>query len=225
MAQELKPFQKHFVMQLARYLWWRSPQDCVKNPNEVLAVVMNKGKSEDVVRVLHYFDRNFLVEVLKSEDAGELDDEAWKFWNVVLEVASLGKVPPRGQKSFLQAALINFGGKSFKFNPSMNTAKMFAPTTLAERLIQITQSDQKPLFDDILRKLRAGESLEEALEVANKMLGGAPHDFEILKALCEIDRYYKDSGDLDVVTEAICAWAQKDKMINFPKQKSSASGV
>ena len=93
----------------------------------------------------------------------------------------------------------------------MNTAKMFTPTTLAERLIQITQSDQKPLFDDILRKLKAGESLEEALDVANKTLSGAPHDFEILKSLCEIDRYYKDSADLDVVTEAIRAWAQKDQ--------------
>ena len=81
----------------ARYIWWKSPDEALAYPNRILAQVMNLGDYDDVQRMVEAFGEEALREVLRTAEAGQLNERSWAYWHYRLGLVSPqmpGKMPP-----------------------------------------------------------------------------------------------------------------------------------
>ncbi|MGD0731745.1 MAG: hypothetical protein ABR956_10805 [Terracidiphilus sp.] len=80
----------------ARYVWWKTPDEAMEFPGRVAAQVMNLGAFEDLTEMVEAAGEDYLREVLKSAEAGQLDPRSWHYWHYRLGLAEFGKrpVPP-----------------------------------------------------------------------------------------------------------------------------------
>lgn len=199
---ELKTHQKNLLFRLARYHWWGSPLDSVKKPQQLLAHVMAKGEDSDVIDLARYFETEILIDIIKQGLLEDCPRERWIFWHVVLDLSSIENVPSPSTSIFWQDALKNFICSKGMQDVLISPAQMFQQTSLAQRLVQVTESSKAPIYQDILKKLRAGENLYEALENASLTLGGNSQ-VRILCALCSIHSEEFSRSDLLMLSDLI----------------------
>lgn len=78
------------------YVWWKSPDDAMRFPRRIAAQVMNLGSWPHVVTMIDTVGEEFLRDVLKNSEAGELDARSWHYWHYRLGMAEYGvkPVPP-----------------------------------------------------------------------------------------------------------------------------------
>jgi hypothetical protein len=89
------------LKQLAsKYVWWKTPDEAVCMPEQVIAQVMNIGDYEDVRAISRQFGDDMLRKVLLRAQAGQFGKRSWTYWNYRLGLASFDQVPPMPVRSF-----------------------------------------------------------------------------------------------------------------------------
>ncbi len=76
-----------------KYIWWKSPQDAVDQPERVIAQVMNIGDFEDIQRLEALAGTKMLVDVLTQAEIGQFTPRSWSYWHYRLGIAAIGEVP------------------------------------------------------------------------------------------------------------------------------------
>jgi len=86
-AQELARLAK-------RYVWWKTPEEALENPEQIMAQVMNLGDWDDACRLVHCVGKDALRRVIREAEAGMFNARSWHFWHYRLGLAEFGCVPP-----------------------------------------------------------------------------------------------------------------------------------
>ena len=78
------------------YVWWKTPDEAMQFPDRVAAQVMNMGAWEDLTAMIEATGEDYLREVLRHAEAGQLDARSWHYWHYRLGLAEYGArpVPP-----------------------------------------------------------------------------------------------------------------------------------
>lgn len=71
-----------------RYIWWQPPEESAKNPDRVLAQVMDIGTLEDCKTMMAEAGSARLQQVLLQARPGQLRPKSWNFWHAVLGLAT-----------------------------------------------------------------------------------------------------------------------------------------
>lgn len=77
-----------------RYIWWQPSEVSIRDPQRVIAQVMDVGTLEDIQALAGAVGRNTLVGVLKQAQPGWFRPRSWAFWHTALELATAGRIPP-----------------------------------------------------------------------------------------------------------------------------------
>jgi len=82
----------------ARYVWWKTPEEALRYPQQTAAQVMNLGDWDDVQALARSAGDDFLRSVIRHAEAGQFNERSWAYWHYRLELAKLGEVPPLPQR-------------------------------------------------------------------------------------------------------------------------------
>ncbi|MBI5141192.1 MAG: hypothetical protein HZA20_03225 [Nitrospirae bacterium] len=83
----------------AKYIWWKTPDEAIGQPERVVAQVMNIGDYDDVQMLAAQAGDDYLREVLARAEIGQYSERSWFYWHYRLGLAEPGQVPamPRRQ--------------------------------------------------------------------------------------------------------------------------------
>lgn len=65
-----------------RVVWFKEPEDAIKDVRLFLAHVMTYGTLTDIVTTLRYFSEDDFKSVLLDPPPGVFDRRSWTYWNV-----------------------------------------------------------------------------------------------------------------------------------------------
>lgn len=85
---------EYLLRTLSAYIWWKTPQEAIEDPQEAIARIMDVGALDDVSELLALFAREELLEVLHNAVFGQFRGKSWHFWHYYLTDRRLGEVPP-----------------------------------------------------------------------------------------------------------------------------------
>lgn len=77
-----------------RYVWWKTPEETILNPERVVAQVMTLGDYEDVQLLVRSVGEAYLRHVITHPQPGMFDDRAWAYWHYRLDLCPPLEVPP-----------------------------------------------------------------------------------------------------------------------------------
>lgn len=84
-----------------RYVWWKAPEEAVRDRRHLLSQVMNLGTLEDCVWLEEVLGRQALADVLRHPPIGVFNGKAWHYWHYRLGLADTGQdVPPMPERAF-----------------------------------------------------------------------------------------------------------------------------
>jgi hypothetical protein len=87
------------IRELARkYVWWKTPDEALLQPDRVIAHVMNVGDFDDVRMLASAVPGHTLVDVLRSAEAGQFNARSWAYWHYRLGLADVGQIPPMPER-------------------------------------------------------------------------------------------------------------------------------
>jgi hypothetical protein len=90
-----------FLQYLAKkYIWWKTVDEAMLFPNSILLQVMNIGDWSDVELMAETVEIDMLRNVLKSAEAGSLNERSWAYWHYRLDLADLESYPALPSRSF-----------------------------------------------------------------------------------------------------------------------------
>ena len=80
----------------SRYVWWKTTDEAMQFPDRVAAQVMNLGTFEDLSDLIEAVGEDYLRELLRHAEAGQLDARSWHYGHYRLGLAEYGvkPVPP-----------------------------------------------------------------------------------------------------------------------------------
>jgi hypothetical protein len=81
-----------------KYIWWKTPDEAISNPERVVAQVMNIGDYGDVQDLVAGIGENGLREVIAHAEIGQFDARSWAYWHYRLGLARAEQVPPLPQR-------------------------------------------------------------------------------------------------------------------------------
>lgn len=85
-----------------KYVWWKTPEEAVSQPERVIAQVMNIGDFEDA-RALHIAVGDaVLTDVLRHAEIGQFSPRSWAYWHYRLGLARPEQLPPMPTRQVLQ---------------------------------------------------------------------------------------------------------------------------
>ncbi len=61
------------------YVWWKTPDEAMLFPQRVAAQVMKLGTWNDLTELIELAGRDYLREVLRNADTGQLDPRSWHY--------------------------------------------------------------------------------------------------------------------------------------------------
>jgi hypothetical protein len=76
------------------YIWWKTADEALAVPAQIVAQVMNMGDYADVQALAAEAGDDVLKSVLVHADAGQLDERSWAYWHYRLGLAGVDQVPP-----------------------------------------------------------------------------------------------------------------------------------
>lgn len=82
----------------AKYIWWKTPEIAIAQPERVLAQVMDLGDYADVELLTEHAAEDVLRDVLRHAQVGQFSERSWHYWHYRLAMATLGHVPPLPQR-------------------------------------------------------------------------------------------------------------------------------
>jgi len=77
----------------AKYIWWKTPDEAVRQPERVVAQVMDIGDYDDVQMLAAQAGDDYLREVLIYAEIGQYSERSWCYWHYRLGLAAPGRVP------------------------------------------------------------------------------------------------------------------------------------
>jgi hypothetical protein len=97
----MKRREKVLLRRLAgKYIWWKSEDDALRDPQRVAAQVMDIGDYDDVQRLAKGLGDDYLRQVVANAEPGQLNERSWAYWHYRLGLAKPGKVPPLPKRRF-----------------------------------------------------------------------------------------------------------------------------
>jgi hypothetical protein len=78
-----------------RVVWFKAPDDTVKDVKLFLAHVMTYGTLRDITTTLQYFSEKDFEAVLNDPPAGVFDRRSWTYWNVRYHREPVPELPKR----------------------------------------------------------------------------------------------------------------------------------
>ncbi|MEE4376474.1 MAG: hypothetical protein V2J55_03050 [Candidatus Competibacteraceae bacterium] len=87
---------RHLLRRLAQqYVWWKSPDDALRQPKRVIAQVMNMGDYDDVLALLDQVGEDELRQVLTHAEIGQFNERSWAYWHYRLGLTQPDEaIPP-----------------------------------------------------------------------------------------------------------------------------------
>lgn len=67
-----------------RLIWWKTPEEALRDRARLLAQIMTYGDLEDVRAMLAATTEDELREVLRHAPAGVFDPRSWNYWHLRL---------------------------------------------------------------------------------------------------------------------------------------------
>ena len=77
----------------AKYIWWKTPDEALRQPERVVAQVMNIGDYDDVQILVSEAGEEYLREVLGRAEIGQYNARSWAYWHYRLGMADPGRIP------------------------------------------------------------------------------------------------------------------------------------
>ena len=77
-----------------KYIWWKTPEEALLQPERVIAQVMNIGDYDDVQTLDALVGEDVLREVLLHAEIGEFNERSWAYWHYRLGLAEWNTLPP-----------------------------------------------------------------------------------------------------------------------------------
>jgi len=78
-----------------RVVWFKPPEEAVRDRTLFLAHVMTYGTVEDLIVVQRYYSEADLRGVLEQAPAGVFDERSWAYWNTMLDRIPVPELPRR----------------------------------------------------------------------------------------------------------------------------------
>lgn len=91
-----------------RVVWFRPPEETLKDETFFLNHVMIHGLADDIVRTRRHFGDEAFRDALRNAHPGIWDRRSWAFWHLVLDMNPPPPVPVR--LSGVDETLRGFGG-------------------------------------------------------------------------------------------------------------------
>lgn len=92
----MNPQQQQFLADMAKYIWWKTPQQAVAKPDRLIAQVMDIGTWDDLCRLVRVFPESHLLHILQHAEIGQFTPRSWSFWHLRLtDNAAPPPMPPR----------------------------------------------------------------------------------------------------------------------------------
>ena len=97
------PDQERALLELlaARLIWWQSAEESLRQPDRVIAQVMDIGDFDSVLRLGQVLGDPRLAAVLRRAQPGWFSPRSWNYWHLKLGVAASGAVPPLPQRRLM----------------------------------------------------------------------------------------------------------------------------
>ncbi len=93
-ATDIKNYDIQLLASLARkYIWWKTPQEATRQPERIIAQVMDIGDYDDVQRLVAMVGEKRLRRVIINAEAGQFSERSWHYWHYRLGLADPGKIP------------------------------------------------------------------------------------------------------------------------------------
>lgn len=92
-SDQLKFFAK-------KYIWWKSPDEAVEQPERVISQVMDIGDYDDTQSLIALVGNETLKDVLAHAQAGWFRPRSWHYWHYRLGLSTLGTVPELPKRRF-----------------------------------------------------------------------------------------------------------------------------
>lgn len=77
----------------AKYVWWKTPDEAIQQPERVVAQVMNLGDFDDMRLLAAQAGDEYLREVLSHAEIGQFNERSWAYWHYRLGLAKPDQVP------------------------------------------------------------------------------------------------------------------------------------
>lgn len=85
----------------ARYLWWETPTEAVRQPIRVVAQVMDIGDFDDVRQMISVLGTAPLWEAIFQAQPGWFSGPSWGYWCYRLAITAPGDpLPPMPRRTF-----------------------------------------------------------------------------------------------------------------------------
>lgn len=78
-----------------RVVWFKEPEDAIKDVKLFLAHVMTYGTLTDIATTLRYFSEDDFKSVLVDPPPGVFDRRSWTYWNVRYRREPVPDLPKR----------------------------------------------------------------------------------------------------------------------------------
>ena len=78
-----------------RVVWFKEPEDALKDAKLFLAHVMTYGTLNDIATTLRYFSEGDFEAVLNDPPPGVFDKRSWTYWNVRYHREPVPDLPQR----------------------------------------------------------------------------------------------------------------------------------
>ncbi len=75
------PHSSHSHKLARKYVWWKSPEDALRDKRHFLASLMTFATMRDTLWMEENFSRNELIDVLNNPPIGVFTARAWHFWH------------------------------------------------------------------------------------------------------------------------------------------------
>jgi hypothetical protein len=97
----MSPHERKLLRDLAaRYIWWKTPDEALRQPQRIAVQVMDIGDYEDVQRLANGLGDAYLRRVISKAEPGQLNERSWNYWHYRLGLVKRGKVPPLPKRRF-----------------------------------------------------------------------------------------------------------------------------
>ncbi len=84
-----------------KYVWWKSPEEALENPQRIIAQVMEIGDYADVQLVSERIGETAFREALTQAEAGQFNARSWAYWHYRLGLCEVDQVPPLPKRRFV----------------------------------------------------------------------------------------------------------------------------
>lgn len=91
--EQLKTYAK-------KYIWWKSPDEAVRQPERVISQVMNIGDYEDVQSMEALVGEDTLKAVIAGAQAGWFNIRSWHYWHYRLGLSHIDNIPNLPSRNF-----------------------------------------------------------------------------------------------------------------------------